>query len=700
MMDPRFLLGFLVGGVLLVTVFRLFSVRRGGRSTAAAWEALRRGEPRQARARLRLARRSGDTSASSFAAEALALFWTGRHEQAVLVAQRAVRSAVEQVDVVASRRGSAVWILALALDGRAEEAAARLRSSSGPWEPLRGRHPELSREVVEALVRFHEGERVVGGAALERFASPSSTSPVSYLAAFHLAALAHDEGRVDVARNLLERVVASDRTTFVARWARTPLETLAGPTSRSSHEALGGTRRGLVTQLLDGVRVLCFRGQAASRIAFDPARIAVLFLVDVAIVSAEVPIARSRLEPVDLPTLVTTVAALVALPLVLVLGCVLVRPRRSDAPARLLALVYSMLPLLLLVHTAVRVGELGAVARVEVLLGLWLVAALVVAQKSVFPRASWLRRSMVALPVVALLGAAGPLGARAEDLIASGDADLALEPLPKRPSDADRVMAGFRDSAFARNRQAIEEVAALVHGEDALKSGASGSEEMYFLGFAGWGREDVFLNEVTSVRHRFDDRFGTEGRSLTLINAPDSGVHAPATEVTLRHALAAFGSRMNVDEDVLVLYLTSHGDRRGLALARSGSPLELGPWSRLTPSAVRAALDEARIVWRVVIVAGCETGVFVDALQDDHTVVATAAARDRVSYGCGTGRAATEYGARFLAATSGRGATLLGALEQSQDVSADELRRALVPSLPRLSIGRAIETKLSRMAGK
>ena len=700
MKDPRFVLGLLVGGVVLATVVRLFGPRRSGREVAAAWQALRRGEPRQARARLRLAMRAGETSASLFAAEALALFWTGRHEQAVLVAQRAIRSAIEQVDVVASRRGSAVWISALALDGRANEAAVRLRSTSGDWESARGPHPELSREVVEALVRFHEGERGAGGAALERFTSPRWKGPVSYLAAFHLAALAHDEGRSEVARDLLERVVASDPGTFVARWARAPLETLGGPTIRTSEPAVEGAARrsGLLEQLVDGVRLLCFRGQVASRIAFDPARIAALFLIDVAIVSADVPFARSRIEPLDLSTHAATVVALVALPLVLVLASVIVRPRRSDAPARLLALVYSMLPLLLLVHAAVRVESVGSVAPVEILLGTWLVAALVVAQKHFYPRASWLRRSMVALPVVGLLGAPGPLAARAEELLANGASEIA--PSPTQPSDADRVLAGYRDTGFARNRQSIEEVASLVHGEDALRPGAPGVEEMYFLGFAGWGRQDVFLNEVTSLRHRFDDRFGTEGHSLTLINAPDGGVHAPATEVTLRHSLAAFGSRMNVDEDVLVLYLTSHGSRRGPAIARAGAPLDYGAWSTLSPAAVRSALDEARIAWRVVIVAGCESGAFVDALQDDHTVVATAAARDRVSYGCATGRAATEYGARLLAATSGRGATLLKALEQAQDVSSDELGRALVPSLPRLSIGRAIETKLSRMAGE
>ncbi len=694
------MLGLFVGGVVLATVVRLFGPRRGGRATAAAWEALQRGEPRHARARLRLAKRAGDTSASALAAEALALFWTGRHEQAVLVAQRAVRSALPQVDVVAARRASAVWILALALEGRPAEAAARLRSSSGPWESLRGPHPELSREVVEALVRFHEGERVAGGAMLERFTSQGRRGPVSHLAAFHLAALAHDEGRREVARELLEGVVATDQSTFVARWARTPLETLGGPATRASqHRTDGGDSRiGLLEQLVDGVRLLYFRAGVASRLVFDPARIAALFLIDVAIVSAEIPFARSRFEALDLSTHATTVIALIALPLVLVFACVLVRPRRSDAPARMLALVYSMLPLPLLVHTAVRVEQSGAVARVEVLLGIWLAAALVVAQKAVLPRASRLRRAVVALPVVGLLGAAGPLGALAEDVLANAGAGL--EPSPTRPTDADRVMAGFRDSAYARNRQAIEEVVSLVHGEDSLKPGMPGLEEMYFLGFAGWGRQDVFLNEVTSVRHRFDDRFGTEGRSLALINAPDGGVHAPATEATLRHALAAFGSRMNVDEDVLVLYLTSHGGRSGLSIARSGPPLDLVPWSTLSPAAVRAALDEAHVVWRVVIVAGCETGVFLDALQDDHTVVATAAARDRVSYGCGTGRAATEYGTRLLSATSARGATLLGALEQSQDASSDELGRALVPSLPRLSTGRAIEAKLARMGGK
>ena len=53
-------------------------------------------------------------------------------------------------------------------------------------------------------------------------------------------------------------------------------------------------------------------------------------------------------------------------------------------------------------------------------------------------------------------------------------------------------------------------------------------------------------------------------------------------------------------------------------------PLELAP---LTAPALRSLLDDAGIKWRIIVVSACYSGGFVDALQDDNTLIVTAAAR-------------------------------------------------------------------------
>src|SRR5262245_47088285 len=55
-----------------------------------------------------------------------------------------------------------------------------------------------------------------------------------------------------------------------------------------------------------------------------------------------------------------------------------------------------------------------------------------------------------------------------------------------------------------------------VLGELEPAAGATG--HLYFVGFAGYGRAGVFKREVVAVRELFNERFGTRGRSVALIN--------------------------------------------------------------------------------------------------------------------------------------------------------------------------------------
>ena len=124
----------------------------------------------------------------------------------------------------------------------------------------------------------------------------------------------------------------------------------------------------------------------------------------------------------------------------------------------------------------------------------------------------------------------------------------------------------------------------------ALKPGTPRSEEMYFVGVAGYAAEDVFQKEVDVIRRLFEERFGTRGRSISLVNnpattlrAPIASCHQPENE---RFGKSASDER---DEDVLFLYLTSHGfeDHR---FALSFWPLRLRD---LDPLTLRQMLDAA-----------------------------------------------------------------------------------------------------------
>jgi hypothetical protein len=168
-----------------------------------------------------------------------------------------------------------------------------------------------------------------------------------------------------------------------------------------------------------------------------------------------------------------------------------------------------------------------------------------------------------------------------------------------------------------------------------------GVTDLYFVGFAGDAREDVFRKDVLAAQKVMDERWGTEGRSVALINNPRTLLEAPIASVSnLRETLTEIGAAMNPEEDVVMVYLASHGSRDH-TLDVALPPLELVP---VTPAALRGLFDEAGIKWRIVVVSACYSGGFIDALKDDFTVVLTAADAGRTSFGCGHRSDSTFFG--------------------------------------------------------
>lgn len=231
----------------------------------------------------------------------------------------------------------------------------------------------------------------------------------------------------------------------------------------------------------------------------------------------------------------------------------------------------------------------------------------------------------------------------------------------------------------------------------ALAPQRRGTADLYFLGFAGWARQDVFLKEVRFVQDLFEQRFEAAGRSLLLANHLATQERVPlATATNLQRALAGIGRRMDVEEDVLVLFLTSHGseDHR---LAVDFWPL---PLNDLSPERLRRHLDEAGIKWRILVVSACYSGGFVGPLKDPHTLVITASAPDRRSFGCSNANDFTYFGEAFFKDQLSHEHSLVTAFEQAADsIARRERREGLAASQPQLFVGEAVQGKLAELQG-
>ena len=228
----------------------------------------------------------------------------------------------------------------------------------------------------------------------------------------------------------------------------------------------------------------------------------------------------------------------------------------------------------------------------------------------------------------------------------------------------------------------------------ALADQRPGVPDLYFVGFAGDAHQDVFLREIRSVRTLFDDRFDTRGRAITLVNNRATAATEPlASTHNLLAALHQIGARMNPDEDVLFLYLTSHGIPGVLEV--QFEPLQLND---LTAVALRKMLDDTGIKWRVIVISACYSGSFIAPLKTDTSLIVTAARADRVSFGCSHENDFTYFGRAYFDEALRRTYSFIDAhAEASKTVDRWETAEDLKPSLPQIYIGSAIRPKLAEI---
>jgi hypothetical protein len=264
--------------------------------------------------------------------------------------------------------------------------------------------------------------------------------------------------------------------------------------------------------------------------------------------------------------------------------------------------------------------------------------------------------------------------------------------LPDTSADApeDNRDAGDAESLL------FDQQSRIADAVDKIAAQRPGVADTFFVGFAGDGEQSIFKNEALFAESVFARKYGSGERSLELINDErDRDTYPLATVSGLRSALGLIGDRMNKDEDVLVLLLTSHGSHEsGIYVKNGGLPLV-----DLQPEDVRSALDEARIKWRIVIVSACYSGIFVEPLQSANTLVITAADADHTSFGCADDRELTYFGEAFLRDALPRAPSLEAAFKEAQTLIAKRERaEKLTPSHPQISVGDAIRRKLASPA--
>jgi Peptidase C13 family len=206
----------------------------------------------------------------------------------------------------------------------------------------------------------------------------------------------------------------------------------------------------------------------------------------------------------------------------------------------------------------------------------------------------------------------------------------------------------------------------------------------------GFDSDPVFKKEAGEALKVLERRYGAAGRSLLLTSGSGTDASDPpqGSPANLATALAAIAAKMNVKEDVLILYATTHGDPKLGLVYRDG---EKG-FGMIAPKRMKSLFGDLSIERRVLLLSACYSGVFVGEMAGKDTAIITAASSFRPSFGCTPGNDWTFFGDALINNALRKPQAFAKAAEEATGLIATwEAKMALQPSNPQVWVGEDAE---------
>jgi peptidase C13-like protein len=170
-----------------------------------------------------------------------------------------------------------------------------------------------------------------------------------------------------------------------------------------------------------------------------------------------------------------------------------------------------------------------------------------------------------------------------------------------------------------------------------------GVVDTYIVAASFWD-DPVFESEVKEAAAVLGRRYDASDRTIVLSAGRGSGVprtYPASTPANVQAAIGKVGAMIDPKEDLVILFLTSHGAPDGTVALQERGRLQGG----IRPMNVRGALQQAGVQNKLVIISACFSGHFIAPfVPDPNAAVLTAAAADKTSFGCEPSRDWTFFG--------------------------------------------------------
>lgn len=165
----------------------------------------------------------------------------------------------------------------------------------------------------------------------------------------------------------------------------------------------------------------------------------------------------------------------------------------------------------------------------------------------------------------------------------------------------------------------------------ALQPQRPGTIDVYVVA-AGLDADPVFGRESAEAARVLSRRYGAAGRTLLLAAGGGAGSAASAngSPANLAIALGAVAQKMDLSEDVLIFFATTHGAPRVGLVYKDGD----SGYGMIAPRRMAQLLGGFGFRRKMVLISACFSGAFLPEIADDDSIVVTAASAQTPSFGC------------------------------------------------------------------
>ena len=219
----------------------------------------------------------------------------------------------------------------------------------------------------------------------------------------------------------------------------------------------------------------------------------------------------------------------------------------------------------------------------------------------------------------------------------------------------------------------------------ALQPQRNGVIDAYVVS-VGLDSDQVFAREAGEAAKVLGRRYDATGRTIFLTaGADDRDNGTPqGSPPNLATVLATVAAKMNLKEDVLILFATTHGDpNTGLAYRDGDKGVGM-----IAPMRLANLLDDLGFERRMILLSACYSGIFLPLLTNENSVIVTAAASNRTSFGCTPGNDWTFFGDALINNGLRKPQPFNKATEEAAELIGKwEASKQLLPSRPQTFIG-------------